>query len=111
MLRGEITAAVGREYGWPALKDIPEIGDIGSKVACAGTYEGVNGGIGVAQDGDRLLVEFAFQQPLPLYPAATGEFFARALNLRVRFAGTDPERPSELTVVNGSKTDVFKRID
>jgi CubicO group peptidase (beta-lactamase class C family) len=111
MLRGEITAAVGREYGWPALKDTPEISDIGPKVAYAGTYESVNGRIRVAQDSNRLLVEFAFQQALPLYPAAAGEFFARAINLRLRFAGVDPARPSELTVVNGNKTELFKRTD
>jgi hypothetical protein len=59
----------------------------------------------------RLLVEFAFQQALPLYPAASGEFFARAINLRLRFAGIDPARPSELTVVNGNKTELFMRTD
>jgi CubicO group peptidase (beta-lactamase class C family) len=111
MLRGEITAAVGREYGWPALKDTPEIGDIAPKVAYAGTYVSVNGSIRVAQDSNRLLVEFGFQQALPLYPAAAGEFFARAINLRLRFAGVDPARPSELTVVNGNKTELFKRTD
>jgi CubicO group peptidase (beta-lactamase class C family) len=111
MLRGEITAAVGREYGWPALKDTPEIGDIGPNAAYAGTYEGVNGRIRVAQDSNRLLLELAFQQALPLYPAAAGDFFARAINLRLRFAGVDPARPSELTVVNGNKTELFKRTD
>ena len=111
MLRGEIAAAVGREYGWPALKDIPEIGAIRPDVAYAGTYESVNGKLGVAQDGHRLLVEFALQQPLALYPAAAGEFFATSINLRLRFAGVDPARPSELTVVSGSKTELFKRAD
>jgi hypothetical protein len=71
----------------------------------------VNGRIRVAQDSKRLLVEFAFQQALPLYPAASGEFFARAINLRLRFAGVDPARPSELTVVNGNKTELFMRTD
>jgi hypothetical protein len=111
MLRGEITAAVGREYHWPTLKDLPKISDVDPKVVYAGTYESVNGRIGVAQDANRLRVEFALQQALPLYPAAAGEFFARALNLRLRFAGHDPARPSELTVVTGNKTEVFKRTD
>jgi CubicO group peptidase (beta-lactamase class C family) len=111
MLRGEITAAVGREYGWPALKDTPQIGDIAPEVAYAGIYESVNGRIQVAQDSNRLLVEFASQQALVLYPAAAGEFFARAINLRLRFAGAVPARPSELTVVNGSRTELFKRTD
>jgi CubicO group peptidase (beta-lactamase class C family) len=109
MLRGEITAAIGREYGWPALKDAPEIGDIELDAAYAGIYESVNGRIRVVQDGNRLLVEFAFQQAIPLYPAAAGEFFATALNLRLRFAGVDPARPTELTVVNGTQTELFKR--
>lgn len=110
MLRGEIIAAIGREYGWPALKDIPEIGEIAPEITYAGIYESASGSIRVAQDGNRLLVEFAFQQPLALYAAADGEFFARAINLRLRFAGgVDPTRPSELTVVNGNKTELFKR--
>ncbi|HEV7138808.1 MAG TPA: serine hydrolase domain-containing protein [Steroidobacteraceae bacterium] len=109
MLRGEITAAVGREYGWPALKDIPEISDIVPGVGYAGTYESVNGRIVVAQDGNRLLVEFEGQSALPVYPAAAGEFVARAINLRLLFAGDDPARPSEVTVVTGSNTVLFKR--
>lgn len=111
MLRGEITAAVAREYGWPALKDVPEIGDIAPDIAYAGTYENGAGKLHVTQDGKRLLVAFASQQPLPLYPTAAGEFFATAINLRLRFAGTDPARPSELTIVTGSKTETFTRAD
>jgi CubicO group peptidase (beta-lactamase class C family) len=111
MLRGEITAAVGREYGWPALENTPEIGDIEPDVAYVGRYESANESIRVAQDGNRLLVEFAFQPALPLYPAAAGEFFATAINLRLRFAGVDPARPSKLTVVTGNKTELFKRTD
>jgi hypothetical protein len=111
MLRGEIAAAVGREYCWPELKDISEIGSIDLEVAYAGTYDGANGSVRVARDGERLLVELASQEALPLHPATTGEFFARAMNLRLRFGGADPARPSELTVVNGSKTALFKRRD
>lgn len=111
MLRGEIMAAVGREYGWPALKDIPEIGEFAPNVAYAGTYESENARIAVAQDGNRLLVEFARQPALALYPAAAGEFFATAINLRLQFAGADPARPSELTALHGQKTELFKRID
>jgi CubicO group peptidase (beta-lactamase class C family) len=110
-LRGEIAAAIGREYGWPALKDIPVVGEFAPDVAYAGTYESANGRIRVARDGNRLLVEFALQPSLPLYPAAGGEFFAKAINLRLQFAGTDPARPSELTVTHGPKTEVFKRIE
>jgi CubicO group peptidase (beta-lactamase class C family) len=111
MLRGEIAAAVGREYGWPALKDVPEIGEFAPNVAYAGAYESADESVRVAQDGNRLLVEFASQPALALYPAAAGEFFASAINLRLRFAGADPARPSDLTVVNGSKTELFKRSD
>jgi CubicO group peptidase (beta-lactamase class C family) len=111
MLRGEIAAAIGREYGWPELKDIPKIGSIDPDVAYAGTYESADASVTVAQDGERLLVEFALQPALPLYPAAAGEFVARAINLRLRFGGADPARPSELTVVNGAKTESFKRGD
>jgi CubicO group peptidase (beta-lactamase class C family) len=111
MLRSEITAAVGREYGWPALKDVPEISNVIPDIEYAGIYESVNGKIMVARDGNRLLVEFAHQQALPVYPAAAGEFFAKAINLRLRFAGGDTARPLELTVLNGNKTESFKRTD
>jgi len=109
MLRSEIAAAVGREYGWPALKDIPEISNVVPDVAYAGTYESVNGKIMVAREGNHLLVEFAHQKALPVYPVAAGEFVARAINLRLRFAGSDTARPPELIVVTGNKTDSFKR--
>ncbi|KJC58180.1 hypothetical protein UP10_24700 [Bradyrhizobium sp. LTSPM299] len=111
MLRGEITAAVAREYGWPALKDVPEISDIAPDIAYAGSYGSANETIRVTQDGKRLLVTFPPQQPLPLYPGMGGEFFATAINLRLRFAGVDPARPSELTIVTGSKTETFTRAD
>jgi CubicO group peptidase (beta-lactamase class C family) len=110
-LRSEITAAIGREYGWPALNDISEIGNVAPDVAYVGTYESANGKIMVERDGNCLLVEFAHQQALPVYPTAEGEFFARAINLRLRFAGGDTATPPELTVVNGNKTESFKRTD
>lgn len=110
-LRGEITAAIGREYGWPALKNIPEISNAVPGLAHAGTYQGVSGKIMVTRDGSRLLVEFAGQQPLAVYPAAAGDFLAIAINLRLRFAGSDMARPTELTVVTGNKTETFRRTD
>ncbi|UWU73331.1 beta-lactamase family protein [Bradyrhizobium huanghuaihaiense] len=111
MLRGEIISAVGREYGWPVLQDIPEISEVVPDVAYAGTYESVNRKIGVAQQSNRLLIEFADQRALAVYPAVAGDFVARALNLRLRFAGDDTARPSELTVVTGNKTELFKRTN
>jgi CubicO group peptidase (beta-lactamase class C family) len=110
-LRGEIAAAVGRQYGWPALKDTPQIGELAPEVAYAGTYRSANGQLVVTQDGNRLLVAFALQPPLPVYPATAGEFFAKAINLRLQFTGADPARPTELTVTHGSKTEVFERIE
>jgi CubicO group peptidase (beta-lactamase class C family) len=111
MLRGEIVAAVGREYGWPELKDVPNVGSIDPNVVYAGTYASASTSLRVTQDGEGLLVEFALQPALPLYPAAAGQFVARAINLRLQFGGTDPARPSELTVVSGAKTDLFRRTD
>jgi CubicO group peptidase (beta-lactamase class C family) len=110
-LLGEIAAAVGRDYGWPELKEIPKPGTIESNIIYAGTYNSASASLSVMQDGERLLVELASQPPLPAYPAAPGEFFARAINLRLRFGGDDAARPSELTVINGAKTDVFRRAD
>jgi hypothetical protein len=67
------------------------------------------------------MMDSGYEQPAPTAFArrvakshpwnGTEEFFARAINLRLRFAGTDPARPSELTVVNGNKADLFKRTD
>ena len=82
----------------------------GRKLRTPGTYESVNGRIRVAQDSNRLLVEFAFQNRR-FSSVSCGRrriLSARAINLRLRFAGTDPARPSELTVVNGNKADLFK---
>jgi CubicO group peptidase (beta-lactamase class C family) len=110
-LCGEVAAAVAREYGWPALKETPEIGEIAANAVCAGMYENENGRMRIEQDGNRLLLEFASQQALPLYPAAAGGFFARAINLQMRFTGPDPAKPSELTIVNGSKTELLTRVD
>lgn len=111
MMLDEIAAAVGREYGWPMLKDIPQISDVVPDAAYAGIYESVDGLIEVAREGSRLLVRLAGQQPLAVYPTAAGDFVARAINLRLRFAGGDTARPSELTIVNGSRTELFKRTD
>jgi CubicO group peptidase (beta-lactamase class C family) len=110
MLRNEIIAAIGREYGWPELKDIPQISNVLPEVAYAGTYESPNGKIGVVQDGDRLLVEFAGQQALAVYRSAAGDFIAKAINLRLRFADGDTASPSEVTVITGNKTESFKRV-
>ena len=111
MMRGEVIAAVGRECGWPVLKDIPEIIGVVPDVAYAGTYESASGKVVVTRADSHLLVEFARQPALAVYPATDGGFAAGAINLRLRFAGDDAARPSELTVVNGSKSEAFKRTD
>ena len=100
---------MGQPYSRPTAAVISPR-KVAPDVAYAGTYESANGKLLVAQDGNRLLVEFALQPPLPLYPAAAGEFFARAISLRLQFAGADPARPSDLTVIHGPRTEVFKRI-
>ncbi|MDA9392630.1 hypothetical protein WN73_19065 [Bradyrhizobium sp. CCBAU 45394] len=111
VLRSEIVAAVGREYGWPVLQDVPQISEVVPDLPYAGTYESVNRTIGVRQQRHHHLIEFADQRALAAYPAVTGEFVARALNLRLRFSGDESGRPSELTVVTGNKTELFKRAD
>jgi hypothetical protein len=50
VLRGEVTAAVGREYGWPALKDDPKIVNIEPQFAYAGNYASASGRIRVTQE-------------------------------------------------------------
>jgi CubicO group peptidase (beta-lactamase class C family) len=110
-LPGEIVAAVGREYGWPPLKDIPKVAALDAEIDYAGTYEKDGAQLRITPQGARLFVEFPRQQAVPVYPTAAREFFAKAINLRLRFGDTDPARPSELTVIHGAKTDLFKRID
>jgi hypothetical protein len=110
-LLNEITAAIGREYGWPMLMDSPQISDVVPDAAYAGTYESANGRIEVTREGNRLLVEFAGQRALAVYPAAAGDFVAKAINMRLRFAGEDTARPSELTVFNGNRTELFRRTN
>ena len=73
----------------------------------AGVDEFADRGCGLV----RAEAQFAAQQALPVYPAAAGDFVATAINLRLRFAGGNTARPSELTVVNGSKTESFRRAD
>jgi CubicO group peptidase (beta-lactamase class C family) len=111
MLPGEITAAVGREYGWPALKDVPRIGVLDPETGYAGTFEKDGAQLRITQQGTRLFIEFPQQGAIPLYPTAGREFFGRAINLRLRFGDPDPARPSELTVIHGAKTELFKRTD
>lgn len=111
MLRGEMTAAIGREYGWPALKEVPKAAAIDSEAGYAGTYEKGREKIRITQDGARLLVEFPRQEAIPLYPTGASEFFGTAVNLRLRFGAADPGRLSELTVIHGPKTDLFNRTD
>ncbi|MGY3617748.1 serine hydrolase domain-containing protein [Bradyrhizobium sp. USDA 10063] len=111
MLGSEITAAVGREYSWPALKELQEASEIDQKFMLTGEYESANQRIRVARDGERLLVEFPFQKAVPLYYSTTGEFFSKAINLRLQLGGNNPERPSDLTVIHGQKTELFKRVD
>jgi CubicO group peptidase (beta-lactamase class C family) len=111
MLLSEAMAAIGREYSWPTLEDIPVINDVLPDVAYDGSYQGASGKIAVARDGNRLLVEFAGQMPLAVYPSAAGDFVATAINLRLQFADSDKAPPSELTVVTGNMTESFKRTD
>jgi CubicO group peptidase (beta-lactamase class C family) len=111
MLRSEIAAAIGREYDWPALKANPKVGTIDQEVIYAGTYEKGSEQIRITPDGARLLVEFPRQEPIPLYPSADREFFGKAINVRLRFEDEGSARPSELTVIHGAKTDLFKRTD
>jgi hypothetical protein len=99
----EITAAVGREYGWPALNDIPEISSVAPDVPCAGTYESASGKIMVARDGNRLLREFAGQQALPVYPAVAGTSLHKRLicdcDLPAAMRHGRPSWPSSMVIV------------
>jgi hypothetical protein len=110
-LPAEIVAAVGREYGWPPLKDVPKVAALEAESDYAGTYEKDGAQLRITPQGTGLLVEFPHQQAIAVYPTAVREFFAKAINLRLTFGDADPARPSELTVIHGPKKEVFKRAD
>jgi CubicO group peptidase (beta-lactamase class C family) len=111
-LRGELVDSIGREYRWPRPRDLPTATPMTPGIAYAGRYRGRDGEtVRVMQEPERLLIGFGRQMPLALFPAADGEFFARAVNLRARFEGSDAARPAGLTITLAGKTVDFKRED
>ncbi|MEJ0071938.1 MAG: serine hydrolase domain-containing protein [Pseudomonadota bacterium] len=100
MLRGEILAAVGREYGWPDSTPLSSAEHAGA--AYAGRYVGAPGvsvEIAAAADGG-LLFTMAPQPPLRLRCIGDAIYSADAIKLRVRFAPAD----AAMTLIQESKT-------
>jgi CubicO group peptidase (beta-lactamase class C family) len=111
-LRNELLDAIGREYQWPATESSPAPIPMTSEFIYAGLYRSEHGAlVHVTQNAQGLLIQYDQQSPLSLFPTADGEFFTRALPLRVRFADSNATQPNGLSVVLGGGTIQFKRVD
>lgn len=111
-LQKELTDAIGREYRWPSFEIIPSAVPMTLGIAYAGLYRSDDGAtILVSQETETLLIQFGRQEPLPLFKTIGEEFFAKAINLSMRFNGPDPVRPASLTTSHGGKSTSFNRVD
>lgn len=111
-LPNELIKAIGREYRWPHPKSVPIAIPTTAGIAYAGLYRGQDGTtIQVTQDTKRVILHFGQQPPLPLIPTIDGEFFAAPVNLRVRFGGSDPADPANMTIILSGKTIALTRTD
>ena len=111
-LRSELLDAIGREYQWPVTQSSPTPIPMTTEIAYDGLYQSEGGtSVRVTQDAESLLFQYDQQSPLSLFPTMNGEFFARALPLRVRFGDSDAARPNGLSVVLGGATIGFIRVD
>jgi CubicO group peptidase (beta-lactamase class C family) len=111
-LRNELLDAIGREYQWPVTESSPAPVPMTTEIVYAGLYRSEYGvSVQVTQDAEGLLFQYDQQSPFSLFPAGDGEFFTRALPLRVRFDELNAARPSELSVFLGGGTIRFMRAD
>jgi CubicO group peptidase (beta-lactamase class C family) len=110
-LRGELIQAIGREYRWPPSRSIPTPAALITGTDYTGLYQGDDEtSVRVTQATATLLLYFGEQPPVPLFPTASGEFFAKVINLRARFSGSDAAVPDALTIILGGKTISLSRI-
>jgi CubicO group peptidase (beta-lactamase class C family) len=103
VLRAEIMAAIGREYGWPDSGAPPSTGLAPSR--CAGLYDGAHGlrvAVTAAAAAD-ILLEMAPQPPLRL--RRLGDAYGTdAFKLRVRFEPADDGTAAAMTLIQDGKT-------
>jgi CubicO group peptidase (beta-lactamase class C family) len=110
-LRDELIQAIGREYQWPPSRDIPTSTALIMGTAYSGLYRSDDGAsVRVTQTTETLLLHFDQQSPVPLLPTTSGEFFARAINLRVRFSGSDAATLDALALILNGNTINFSRV-
>ena len=111
-LRGELMRATGREYGWPIPQARHAAATMPSHMDHSGLYSNQDGvAFEVAQDAEGLLLHFGQQTPIPLKSGSEGEFFATAVNLRVRFENPSAGPPAAMKVLLSSKTIALTRVD
>ena len=95
-LLDEVMQAIAREYAWPdaLLQEKPVIslanshGYVGLYLSKAGTQ------FRVSVSGDKVMLQYGQQPPLPIFPSSEVEFFARVINAKIRF-GCCPAKPEK----------------
>jgi len=103
-LRGEIVAAIGRQYGWPAVGKEQTIAPMSSHVNYAGIYcDPLGFTFHVTQTEQGLLLKFGDQMAIFLRPIARMEFVAGALDFQVRFAASEDNSIISMTVIQGER--------
>jgi hypothetical protein len=100
----ETLKAIGREYSWPLHRTLPVATAMPIGITYSGLYRDDDGTtFEISQLTEGLCLQFGHQSPLPLCPASEEEFFATAVNLRVRFEKIDAGTPTSMTVIQGEK--------
>jgi len=106
----EILIAIGREYGWPAEKEVAPPATMANDISYAGIYRNPDGvSFRVTQTPEALLLHFGMQPPLCLKPTSRGEFFAPMANLRTQFERIDAGVPASMTVIQNEQKIIVLR--
>lgn len=107
----EVFGAIGREYQWPEAGNVPSANQDISSIEYVGKYLSSNGtAIIVSQENGRLFVKYGPQDPFALTQDQNGEFFAKAVSLRVRFEGPNGLRPTVLRAFHSGASATFDLV-
>jgi CubicO group peptidase (beta-lactamase class C family) len=110
-LPAEILAALGQEYGWPRIFDLPETIATPTDRKYAGSYRREDGLIiHVDQSASGLALRFGKQDPVRLVASSDVAFFSSAINLRVSFERNDGGDWTTLTVSQFGAVLRFDRV-
>jgi CubicO group peptidase (beta-lactamase class C family) len=99
-LLDEIMRALAQEYEWPnALpkeKTSVCLANLHQYVGLYATQVGIQFRVSVM--GDTLMLHYGQQPPLPIFPSSEVDFFAKALNVEIRFEKDDKAKIVALTI-------------